>query len=116
MRGRAANAPPRPRGHDPRAIAGWEAAKAGIIVGEAEPVGRLKRHPLTRAVRPDKLTIAALAATLDHYLREEAPRTVPVWRMIAAPLDGLQERAERVAAALMALGAAATVVDGESTV
>jgi L-seryl-tRNA(Ser) seleniumtransferase len=90
--------------------------QAGIIVGEAELVGRLRRHPLTRAVRPDKLTIAALAATLDHYLRDEAPRTVPIWRMIAAPLEALQARAERLAAALAALGVVAEVVAGESTV
>jgi L-seryl-tRNA(Ser) seleniumtransferase len=90
--------------------------QAGIVVGEAELVGRLRRHPLTRAVRPDKVTIAALAATLDHYLRDEAPRTVPIWRMIAAPLDELQARAECVAAALLALGVVAEVVDGESTV
>jgi L-seryl-tRNA(Ser) seleniumtransferase len=85
-------------------------------VGDSELVGRLRQHPLTRAVRPDKLTIAALAATLDHYLRDEAPRTIPIWRMIAAPLDALQARAERVAAALGALGVVAEVVDGASTV
>ncbi|HEY7064499.1 MAG TPA: L-seryl-tRNA(Sec) selenium transferase [Chloroflexota bacterium] len=90
--------------------------QAGIIVGEAELVGRLRRHPLTRAVRPDKLTIAALAATLDHYLRDEAPRTVPIWQMIAAPLDALQGRAERIAAALAALSVVAEVIAGESTV
>ncbi|HZU07667.1 MAG TPA: L-seryl-tRNA(Sec) selenium transferase [Chloroflexota bacterium] len=90
--------------------------QAGIIVGEAALVAQLRRHPLTRAVRPDKLTIAALAATLDHYLRGEAPQAVPVWRMIATPLEALAERAERLAAALRSLGVAAAVVDGESTV
>ncbi|HZR99911.1 MAG TPA: L-seryl-tRNA(Sec) selenium transferase [Chloroflexota bacterium] len=90
--------------------------QAGIIVGESELIGRLRRHPLTRAVRPDKLTIAALAATLDHYLRDEAPRAVPVWRMIAAPLEALQARAEHLAAALTAHGVVAEVVEGESTV
>ena len=90
--------------------------QAGIIVGAADLVARLRRHPLTRAIRPDKLTIAALAATLDHYLREEAPRTVPVWRMIATPLDALAARAERVAAAVQALGVPAAVVPGEATV
>jgi len=90
--------------------------QAGIIVGDAALVGRLRRHPLTRAVRPDKLTIAALAATLDHYLRQEATEAIPVWRMIAAPLDALQARAERVAVALAALGVPAEVVAGESTV
>jgi len=90
--------------------------QAGIIVGAADLVARLRRHPLTRAIRPDKMTIAALAATLDHYLREEAPRAVPVWRMIAASVDDLAARAERLAAAVGALGVPAAVVPGEATV
>ena len=53
----------------------------------------MRRHPLARALRPDKLCLAALAATLEHYLRDEALREVPVWRMIAAPLEELQRRA-----------------------
>ncbi len=90
--------------------------QAGIVVGAADLVARLRRHPLTRAIRPDKMTIAALAATLDHYLREEAPRAVPVWRMIAASVDDLAARAERLAAAVGALGVPAAVVPGEATV
>jgi len=90
--------------------------QAGILVGTADLVARLRRHPLTRALRPDKLTIAALAATLDHYLRDEAPRSIPIWRMIAAPLDGLVARAERLAAAVQALGVPAAVVPGETAV
>jgi L-seryl-tRNA(Ser) seleniumtransferase len=90
--------------------------QAGIVVGAADLVARLRRHPLTRAIRPDKMTIAALAATLDHYLREEAPRAVPVWLMIAASVDDLAARAERLAAAVQALGAPAAVVPGEATV
>jgi L-seryl-tRNA(Ser) seleniumtransferase len=90
--------------------------QAGIVVGAADLVARLRRHPLTRAIRPDKMTIAALAATLDHYLREEAPRAVPVWRMIAASVDDLAARAERLAAAVQALGVPAAVVPGVATV
>ena len=60
--------------------------QAGIIVGRASEVATLRRHPLMRAIRPDKLTLAALGATLVHYLRGEAAREVPVWRMISAPL------------------------------
>jgi L-seryl-tRNA(Ser) seleniumtransferase len=90
--------------------------QAGILVGSADFVARLRRHPLTRALRPDKLTIAALAATLDHYVREEAPRSIPIWRMIAAPVDGLVARAERLAAAVQTLGVPAAVVPGQAAV
>ena len=90
--------------------------QAGLIVGRAELVARLRRHPLARAVRADKLCLAALGATLGHYLRGEAPQEIPVWRMIAAPLAGLDERARAWAAQLSAAGLPASVVDGESTV
>ena len=70
--------------------------QAGVIVGAAEVVDPIARRPLARALRPDKMTIAGLRATLGHYLRDEAPEAVPVWQMIAAGLDELRERAERV--------------------
>jgi L-seryl-tRNA(Ser) seleniumtransferase len=60
--------------------------QAGIIVGEKQHVDKLKRHPLARALRIDKTRLAGLAATLLHYLKEEAVTKIPVWRMIAAPL------------------------------
>ena len=68
--------------------------QAGIIVGREAAVAPLRSHPLMRALRPDKTTIAALAATLGHYLRGEAEAQIPVWRMIAAEPDALRERAE----------------------
>ena len=71
--------------------------QAGIIVGQAAEIARLRRHPLMRAIRPDKLTLAALGATLVPYIRGEAEHEVPVWRMIAAPQVALQERAEALA-------------------
>ncbi len=74
--------------------------QAGIIVGSAAEVGRLRRHPLMRAIRPDKLTLAALGATLLHYVRGEAEREVPIWRMIEAPLEVLRDRAEGLASRL----------------
>jgi L-seryl-tRNA(Ser) seleniumtransferase len=74
--------------------------QAGVIVGEEALIARLKKHPLTRAVRPDKLTLAALGATLVHYLRGEAEREVPVWRMLSAPLDILEQRALVLAGAI----------------
>ncbi|MGI9147282.1 MAG: L-seryl-tRNA(Sec) selenium transferase [Chloroflexota bacterium] len=67
--------------------------QAGIIVGRAHQLGHLRRHPLMRAIRSDKLTLAALGATLMHYVRGEAASEVPVWRMISAPVAGLESRA-----------------------
>ncbi len=87
--------------------------QAGIVAGRRALVDRLKRHPLARAVRADKLCLAALSATLLHYLRDEAAREIPVWRMLATPLAALDERAQAWAAQL---GPAAGVIDGESTV
>ena len=71
--------------------------QAGIIVGRTSAMARLKQHPLLRAVRPDKLTLAALGATLVHYLRGEAEQAVPVWRMIATPTAELERRARALA-------------------
>jgi len=70
--------------------------QAGVIVGAAEVIEPIARRPLARALRPDKMTIAGLRATLGHYLRDEAVDSVPVWQMIAAGTDDLRERAERV--------------------
>lgn len=67
--------------------------QAGIIVGRAELVNRLKKHPLARAIRADKLCLAALNATLMHYLKDEAEHAIPIWRMISARLETLQTRA-----------------------
>jgi L-seryl-tRNA(Ser) seleniumtransferase len=70
--------------------------QAGILIGKADVIGRLRRHPLTRAVRPDKATLAGLRATLMHYVRGEAEREVPVWRMIAATRANLTDRGHRI--------------------
>lgn len=75
------------------------APQAGIIVGKAETVALLRRHPLTRAVRPDKATLAGLHATLVHYERNEVEREVPVWRMLCTPAAELEGRARAIAAA-----------------
>lgn len=90
--------------------------QAGLIVGRAALVEALRRHPLARALRVDKSTLAALQATLLHYVRGEAERAVPVWRMIAAPLDELAARAEVLAARLRGAGVEAAVVAAASTV
>ena len=70
--------------------------QAGIIVGKREAVSRLASHPLARAMRIDKLSLAALTATLVHYLKCEAVKAIPVWRMIATPLDALEAAACRL--------------------
>ena len=90
--------------------------QAGLIVGRADLVAQLRHHPLARALRVDKSTLAALQATLLHYARGEAEREVPVWRMISMPLDALAERAADLAATLRGRGVPATVVPAHSTV
>jgi L-seryl-tRNA(Ser) seleniumtransferase len=68
--------------------------QAGIIVGKAALIAKIKRHPLARAVRADKSCLAGLAVTLLHYLKDEAEREIPLWRMISMPLDQVKSRAE----------------------
>jgi L-seryl-tRNA(Ser) seleniumtransferase len=69
--------------------------QAGLIFGRAEIVHKLKKHPLIRALRVDKTTLAALQATLLAYLEDKAVEEIPVWRMIATQLDSLARRARR---------------------
>jgi L-seryl-tRNA(Ser) seleniumtransferase len=75
--------------------------QAGIVVGNAELVERLRRHPLQRAMRADKLTLAALEGTLALYLDpERAFAEIPVLRMAAEPAKAVKARAERLAEAV----------------
>ncbi len=87
--------------------------QAGIIVGKKPLVDRLKRHPLARAVRIDKVRLAGLRATLLHYLKNEAVTKIPVWRMISAPLEEIERRARAWAQTVDKL---AKVVEGETMV
>ena len=87
--------------------------QAGIIVGKKEYVDKLRRHPLARAVRIDKIRLAGLIATLIHYVRGEAISTIPIWQMISANFNDINTRAQKWAAATNGLG---RVVDGESMV
>ncbi len=73
--------------------------QAGIIVGKSEAVAALKNHPLIRALRPDKATLAALVTTLASYLRGDAEQRIPVWRMMSAPVEELERRGEQIATA-----------------
>jgi L-seryl-tRNA(Ser) seleniumtransferase len=83
--------------------------QAGIIVGRANAIEVIARHPLARAMRADKMTLAALQQTALVYLSGDAT-SIPLWRMATAPLDGLRARAERIAAAVTG----AKVVDTEA--
>jgi len=74
--------------------------QAGVILGRADLLAKIKKHPLARAVRADKTRLAGLTATLMHYLKDEAEREIPVWRMIAATPEMLKTRAEAWAAEL----------------
>ncbi|MFQ5858369.1 MAG: L-seryl-tRNA(Sec) selenium transferase [Anaerolineae bacterium] len=67
--------------------------QAGVIVGKAELVERIKRFPMTRALRVDKTTLAGLQATLSSYVRGRATEEIPVWRMISTPAAMLERRA-----------------------
>jgi L-seryl-tRNA(Ser) seleniumtransferase len=72
--------------------------QAGIVVGRADLVERLRRHPLQRALRADKLTLAALEGTLGLYLEpEQAAREIPVLRMLSEPAEAVRARAQRLA-------------------
>ncbi|HEX9371298.1 MAG TPA: L-seryl-tRNA(Sec) selenium transferase [Roseiflexaceae bacterium] len=87
--------------------------QAGLIVGRADLVARLRKHPLARALRVDKTTLAGLEATLLAYVRGRAAEEIPVWRMIAATPEVLRARAEHLAATL---GASAAVIACADTV
>jgi L-seryl-tRNA(Ser) seleniumtransferase len=74
--------------------------QAGILCGRAELLGRLRRHPLQRALRPDKLALAALEGTLLAYLDPPAAvREVPTLRMLNEPIAAVRARAETLASA-----------------
>ena len=87
--------------------------QAGFMVGRADLIARIRRDPLARAMRPDKVTMAAVAQTLGLYRAGRATIDIPVWRMIATPLRDLRARAEAMAARI---GVAASVVELRSTI
>lgn len=91
--------------------------QAGIIVGNAKTVALLRSNPLARALRVDKLTLAALEATLALYRDPARARSaIPTLAMLTAPTDVVRARAERLRAALEASGVVARVVDSEASV
>jgi L-seryl-tRNA(Ser) seleniumtransferase len=90
--------------------------QAGIIVGRQNAIDVLKKHPLTRALRVDKVTLAGVQATLLHYLKNEATKKIPIWMMLAATRESLDARAQKWAEQLRAAKIDAQVIDAESTV
>ena len=91
--------------------------QAGIIAGRRDLVDAMRHHPLMRALRVDKLTYAALEATLVEHVRGRAAETVPVIRMLSMSREAIEHRAEAVIAALDASpGVRATIIDGFSAI
>jgi L-seryl-tRNA(Ser) seleniumtransferase len=90
--------------------------QAGLIVGRSELIDPLRRHPLMRALRVDKLTLAALEATLIEYRAGRAERTVPVLRMIQLPVSAIEERARALSARLSAAGWRVALMSGSSAI
>jgi L-seryl-tRNA(Ser) seleniumtransferase len=90
--------------------------QAGIIVGKAESLARLRQHPLTRALRVDKTTIAGIQANLLHYAKGEALSVVPVWRMIAMPAEEVASRARAFVDRLGTTGRDCELLPGRSMI
>ncbi|HXU22898.1 MAG TPA: L-seryl-tRNA(Sec) selenium transferase [Tepidiformaceae bacterium] len=91
--------------------------QCGIIAGRATLIAELRRHPLARALRVDKFTLAALNATLLSYASGRAAEEIPIWKMLSTPLAELKRRARRWAAVYGVNGAvvaARSVVGGGS--
>jgi L-seryl-tRNA(Ser) seleniumtransferase len=85
--------------------------QAGIIAGRLELIERMRRHPLYRALRADKIALAALEATVGHYLRAEEEREIPVQRAIALTQNRIAERAREIARRLEKIGGIEVSVD-----
>lgn len=90
--------------------------QAGIVVGREEMITKLRRHPMARALRVDKMTLAALEATLRSYQSERALEEIPVWRMISRAFDDITEEAKCWQSRLSEMGIDATIWSGESAV
>jgi L-seryl-tRNA(Ser) seleniumtransferase len=87
--------------------------QAGLVVGRANLIARMRKDPLARAMRPDKVTLAAIAATLGLYRAGLAETEIPVWRSIARPVAALRDRATSLATRF---GDPASVVELASTI
>jgi len=90
--------------------------QAGIIVGKGDLLARLRHHPLTRALRVDKTTIAGIQANLLHYVRGEATAKIPIWQMIAMTVQEITARAHGFLEVLGEVAAQCELVPGHSMV
>ena len=92
------------------------AHRPASCAGAASSISILKQHPLARAIRADKTCLAALSATLNHYLFEEALQQIPVWQMISRTEKELEREALTWAAQLAQAGIPVQIMDGRSRV
>lgn len=90
--------------------------QAGVIVGRSKLIEKLKSHQLSRAIRADKLCLAALSATLLHYLKDETVEKIPVWKMISASIEDIKARAEKWFELINQENITCEIISGESTV
>lgn len=86
--------------------------QAGIIIGKKTLLDKIKKHPLARALRPDKICLAALTATLTSYLKGKAEQEIPVWQMLSMSMKEIDARAQKWKNEL-AMG---EVIDGRSMI
>jgi L-seryl-tRNA(Ser) seleniumtransferase len=89
--------------------------QAGLLLGRSSLIGRVLKHPLARAVRVDKLTLAAMAATLDAYLSSNSD-SLPLWSMVASTADDIRERAAAMADRLQDFAVVCELCPGSSTI
>ena len=90
--------------------------QAGIIIGKKALVDQLRTHPLMRALRVDKITLAILEATLAEYAAGRSKTTIPVQRMLHASADDIETRAQALASKLAAHGWRVAMITGTSAV
>lgn len=90
--------------------------QAGLLIGRRPLVEQIGAHPLARAVRADKMTLAMLTATLLAYIRGDATRTLPLWRMIALSSEDMVRRAHDWQVRSVDAGFSVDVTPGESTI
>jgi L-seryl-tRNA(Ser) seleniumtransferase len=90
--------------------------QAGLLAGRRDAIRSIRAHPLARALRPDKVTLAALAATLRSYIRGDAESALPVWQMIGQTADQVRARATAWQDEAAERGIRVALADEESTV